>query len=96
MLVEQHHGIARLQEYRIVIHPLCRHTAAEIATYRWDEDKDGKVLPKPVDTENHLMDALRYAMEDITAFRPGEEKPRMSQMSQTGLNAADFSGGWNG
>ena len=90
------YGIARLQEYRIVIHTLCRHTAAEIATYRWDEDKDGKVLPKPVDTENHLMDALRYAMEDITAFRPGEEKPRMSQMSQTGLNAADFSGGWNG
>lgn len=90
------YGIARLQEYRIVIHPLCRHTATEIATYRWDEDKSGHLLPKPVDSDNHLMDALRYAMADIKNFRPGEERPARPRGSKTGLNAADFSGGWNG
>jgi phage terminase large subunit len=33
--------------------------------YTWDEDKFGKKLNKPIDDFNHLMDAMRYALEDI-------------------------------
>lgn len=87
-------GIARLQEYRIVIHPLCRNTATEIATYCWKTDKAGRRQNEPEDRNNHLMDALRYAMDDIKGWRPGEERPKAPSPSRTGLNAADFAGGW--
>ncbi|MBO5928579.1 MAG: PBSX family phage terminase large subunit [Clostridia bacterium] len=67
------HGIARLQEYQIVVHPKCRCTVAELSAYAWDKDHTG-VINRPRDCANHLMDALRYAMEDITHFRPAPPK----------------------
>lgn len=88
-------GIATLQEYRIIIHPSCRNTATEIASYAWQVDKAGHRQNKPEDKNNHLMDALRYAMDDIKGFRPGEEPPKAPRPSRTGLNASDFAGGWS-
>ena len=59
-------GIARLQEYRLVVHPRCVHTAAELSSYTWQEDgREGVYRNHPCDRDNHLMDALRYAMEDM-------------------------------
>ncbi len=59
-------GIARLQEYRILVHPRCRHTAEELAAYTWQEGgREGEYFNRPCDRDNHLMDALRYAMEDV-------------------------------
>lgn len=58
-------GIARLQEYRILVHPRCIHTAAEFSAYMWQSGvRDGDFINRPRDSDNHLMDALRYAMED--------------------------------
>jgi phage terminase large subunit len=37
----------------------------EISNYTWDTDKFGKKLNKPIDDFNHLMDAMRYALEDM-------------------------------
>jgi phage terminase large subunit len=34
----------------------------ELTVYQWQQDKDGNTLPKPVDKDNHLLDALRYAL----------------------------------
>jgi phage terminase large subunit len=31
--------------------------------YKWKEDRGGNALPVPVDRDNHLIDALRYAYE---------------------------------
>lgn len=87
-------GIARLQEYRIVIHPMCPHTAAEISVYRWDTDRAGTVLNVPVDAENHLMDALRYAMEDAKTFRPGETPPKAAHSRRDSVTGADLRGTW--
>lgn len=87
-------GISRLQEYRIVIHPACGNTATEIASYCWDTDKTGTVLNVPVDTDNHLMDALRYAMEDAKNFRPGDEPEKAARPSRGSLTADDMRGGW--
>lgn len=87
------HGIAALQEYRIIIHPLCRHTATEIASYCWKQDKTGKTLNEPVDTNNHLMDALRYAMGDAVEFRPPEQEPRWVRPRGDGLTAEDMRNG---
>lgn len=87
------HGISLLQEYQIIIHPMCKNTATEIASYCWAVDKAGKTLNEPVDSDNHLMDALRYAMTDIVGFRPTEEKPRPPRPSRTGVTAEDLRGG---
>ncbi len=87
------HGIARLQEYRMIIHPTCRHTVAELSAYAWDKDATG-VINRPRDQNNHLMDALRYAMEDITHFRPAPPSlPR--RLSAGTLLANDLRGGWD-
>ena len=57
-------GIQWIQDYHIVIHPRCVNFITEISNYSWDEDKFGKKLNRPIDDFNHLMDALRYALED--------------------------------
>ncbi len=68
------HGIARLQEYRILVHPRCRETVKELSSYAWEKTAAG-IINRPRGGEDHLMDALRYAMEDITHFRPAPPTP---------------------
>lgn len=58
-------GIDFIQDFKIIIHPKCSNFIKEISNYRWDIDKNGRKLNKPVDDYNHLMDAMRYAMEDF-------------------------------
>lgn len=58
------HGIQWLQQQNIVIDLKCQNAKNEIQSYKWKEDKDGNVLPVPVDKNNHIIDALRYAYED--------------------------------
>ena len=70
-------GISRLQEYRMVIHPCCVKTIMELSSYVWATGSDGKALNTPIDRDNHLMDAMRYAMEDSKRFVPESgTKPR--------------------
>ena len=57
------HGIKWLQGKKIIIDESCTNLIKELSGYKWREDKDGNVIPKPVDMNNHLLDALRYAME---------------------------------
>lgn len=57
------HGIQFLQNYKIIIHPRCVNFLMEISNYTWDKDKFGNKINRPVDDFNHLMDALRYAVE---------------------------------
>lgn len=58
-------GIKWLQGLEIIIHPRCQNAKNEFSKYKWKEDKNGNVLPIPVDKDNHLIDALRYATEDL-------------------------------
>lgn len=57
-------GIQFIQDFRIFIHPRCNNFLTEVSNYSWDKDKFDKVINKPVDDYNHLMDAMRYALED--------------------------------
>lgn len=57
-------GIQKLQDYKFYIHPKCENFTVEVNNYVWD-NKDGKVMNKPIDEYNHLMDALRYATENM-------------------------------
>lgn len=59
-------GIQYIQGFKIYIHPRCVNFLTEIGNYTWDVDgKTGAKLNKPVDDFNHLLDAMRYAMEDF-------------------------------
>lgn len=57
------HGIQYIQNYKIIIHPRCVNFITEISNYTWDKDRFGSTINKPIDDFNHLMDAMRYAME---------------------------------
>ena len=56
-------GIQWIQDLEIIIHPRCVNFITEISNYTWDEDRFGTKLNVPIDDFNHLMDAMRYALE---------------------------------
>lgn len=57
-------GIQRIQNYKIYVHPRCENTLVELNNYVYDT-KEGKIINKPIDDYNHLMDSMRYACEDL-------------------------------
>ena len=70
------HGIRWLQGHKIVIHHECSNAIKEISGYKWREDKQGNVIPKPVDMNNHLIDALRYALEPAMSVKSIRTLPK--------------------
>lgn len=58
-------GIDYIQDFKIIIHPRCVNFLTEISNYTWDTDKFGKKINKPIDDFNHLLDAMRYGMEEF-------------------------------
>lgn len=57
-------GIQFIQDYEIRIHSRCVNFLTEISNYTWDKDKFGNKLNVPIDDFNHLMDAMRYGIEE--------------------------------
>jgi phage terminase large subunit len=53
-------GIGVLQNYKIKIPKSCQNLVNEFYSYEWETDRFGKMLDKPVDFNNHLLDAARY------------------------------------
>jgi phage terminase large subunit len=63
-------GITFLQSYDLVVHPRCVHTIDELTLYRYKTDPlTQAVLPVLEDKKNHVIDALRYAVEPIRRHR---------------------------
>lgn len=61
-------GVEFLKSYDIVVHPRCVHTIDELTLYSYKTDKlTGDVLPVLEDKKNHVIDALRYAVESLRA-----------------------------
>lgn len=93
-------GIQKISEYHIYVHPKCANTVKELSSYRYEVDKSDNGLNKPIDFDNHLMDAMRYAFYDVTFFSPkdpkNKQRPTMDQYynKKHGLFADDLSGGW--
>ena len=60
------HGIQKLQQYEIIIHPSCAGLLVEMENYTWVKDKKtGEYINKPIDTFNHYIDALRYSLQCV-------------------------------
>lgn len=67
-------GIEFLKSYDIVVHPRCKHTIDELTLYSYKTDRlTGEVLPVLEDKKNHVIDALRYAVESTR--RAGLSQP---------------------
>lgn len=63
-------GVQFIQDFKIIVHPRCVNFLTEISNYTWDTDKLGNKINRPVDDNNHLMDAMRYGLgEFITAHK---------------------------
>lgn len=64
------HGIQKLQNYEIIVHPQCSELITEFENYSWQKDKaTGEYINKPVDAFNHYCDALRYSLQCVDNSR---------------------------
>lgn len=59
-------GIQFLQQFKFVIDDRCFKLIEELENYTWIKDKKtSEYINKPVDMFNHILDAVRYAVEPI-------------------------------
>ena len=71
------HGIQKLQQYEIIVHPTCEGTITELQNYSWKKDKKTKeYVNEPIDTFNHHLDALRYSIQCV-------ETKKLNSISKT-------------
>lgn len=66
-------GVEFLRSFDIVVHPRCVNVARELARYCYKTDpQTGEVLPMLEDKNNHTIDALRYALEELrrSGYKP--------------------------
>ncbi len=55
-----------MKNYDIVVHPRCAHTIDELTHYSYKTHSlTGEILPVLSDKKNHVIDALRYAVEPV-------------------------------
>lgn len=59
------HGLQKLMNYTIIVHPDCRGIICEFENYSWQKDKNGEYINKPIDSFNHFCDALRYSLQCV-------------------------------
>ena len=82
-------GVEWLKSYDIVVHPRCQHLVDELSLYCYKTDeKTQQILPVLSDKDNHVIDALRYALEGIR--RVATVKPATVRRSPA------ISGSWMG
>tara|TARA_B100000902_G_C27308081_1_gene916741 strand:- start:1564 stop:2730 length:1167 start_codon:yes stop_codon:yes gene_type:complete len=58
-------GIDLLKRYKIHLTKDSNNAIQEFRNYKWQEDRNGKMINKPIDNHNHLVDALRYGTYSI-------------------------------
>lgn len=64
------HGIQKLQQYEIIVHPDCEGLITELSNYSWQKDKkSGEYINKPIDSFNHYIDSLRYSLQCVDNSR---------------------------
>ena len=59
-------GISFMQQYKLVVDDRCVKTIEELENYTYKKDRQtGEYTNEPVDSYNHEIDAIRYALDEI-------------------------------
>lgn len=68
-------GIQFISQFDIIVDERCYKTIEELDNYTWKKDKQtDEYYNEPVDTYNHCIDALRYAVEELMIKNREEKK----------------------
>lgn len=81
-------GVEFIKSFDVVIHERCKHVIDEFQSYKYEIDpKTGEILPILEDKNNHVIDAVRYAVEEV---RNGRKKMKISQslLNQSRMGAS--------
>lgn len=60
------HGLQKLMNYHIIVHPSCQGVITEFENYSWQKDRNGEYINRPCDSFNHFCDSLRYSLQCAT------------------------------
>jgi len=67
-------GVEFLRSFDIIVHPRCTRVESELTLYAYKTDpQTSEILPALEDKNNHMIDALRYALEEL---RRSGHKPK--------------------
>lgn len=72
-------GVQFLKSFDIIVHPRCKRVAEELALYSYKrDDKTEEIIPVLEDKNNHTIDALRYALEELrrSGYKPAAPTPQ--------------------
>ncbi|HFU4210427.1 TPA: PBSX family phage terminase large subunit [Streptococcus suis] len=71
-------GIQYILQYDIVVDERCVKTIEELENYTWKKDKKtNEYINEPVDSYNHCLDAVRYAIQDRIYKQKKSQKERL-------------------
>ena len=63
------HGVQKLQQYKLIVHPSCVNIIEELQNYSYKKDKNSNEYTNEInDNHNHGLDALRYSLQAIKAI----------------------------
>ena len=80
-----------LKRYPINISPRSVNLRKELERYKWRTDSSGRVLNVPIDTDNHLIDPLRYvALHKLNISGSGRVSSRMPKQPAPSFDFASF------
>lgn len=63
-------GIQYMQQFELIVDERCVKTIEELENYAWMKDKKtNEYINKPIDSYNHCIDAIRYALSELIPGR---------------------------
>lgn len=89
-------GIEFLRSFDIVVHPRCANVINELTLYSYKRDpQTEEILPLLEDKNNHTIDALRYALEELrrTGWKP-TDRPEPPKRRDYGINEIEAADDW--
>ena len=90
-------GVEFLRAFDIVVHPRCAKVINELTLYSYKTDQHtGEILPVLEDKNNHTIDALRYALEELrrSGFKPSEAATTPQRRGDYGARYSDAGNNW--
>ena len=84
-----------LKRYRLNITRSSVNLVSELGRYKWQTDRSGRTLNAPVDSNNHLIDPLRYiALNKLRVKNIKAGKTRLPWVDRN-FGARDYEWGFN-